>query len=749
MPPASDGNEEKTRHLTRCCRLTKVVPDRAHMAIFREVARRMQHILIDATELMTLSLAASLEHHAEKGTTWAEELLLPMQDLYKHAMMLVTEGKGKLKSTNEQMLECRRRHMPSLKPTSRIGLDQLMMNHAISLAATFETNLKTHLYKRVRNYVRHCFPSPEDKKKRAQHALRVGKIVTDVTAWTTESTPQHSDEGDHEWVRSARRDLGFSEWTNEGPSRQRRERELRILIHATWRLNRARMEEETSSAKGCAVCPFRRHLTPGFCRFDTVAMRQVLSMARADYERERARLGAKRREQLERWRQRNRELREAAGLPQPESATRRKRLRVDALTDEDGERLVEEMQPHLERVVCIQLWCREWLAREHERKREASERLAAMKDESWSSILHWRGAVQVPASATFANVLSTDGVSARLLFQKPKPGNNAKRKSSATMPPVPTRGLFTIDQIKQFSRIREAQFIGADPGKRELLVCVDADDTSASEAYGRRGDMCMPSTRYTSAQRRFECLVRQHADEDLRRRPERLRERLEELTKTNSRSFCTSDLAHYFATRRSLLDEALHCFQPLWRRERRWQRFIRQQKSFTDFAQRIRKMRDRSSDRPFVIAYGSWGGIAGVPGQPCNRGHPPCLGKGLRARLASEFVVVSVPERNTSKTCSICGSECGPCEEVDALRRAERMAKATSEESLNKAKRYSVRGLRRCCNEFCSAHLNRDYNAAVNIQRRCKSLILGHLTSFSPEEEELEAMSWMMERGAE
>jgi transposase len=37
--------------------------------------------------------------------------------------------------------------------------------------------------------------------------------------------------------------------------------------------------------------------------------------------------------------------------------------------------------------------------------------------------------------------------------------------------------------------------------------------------------------------------------------------------------------------------------------------------------------------------------------------------------------------------------------------------------------RFSVRGLRRCQNENCAAHRNRDYNAAVNIQRRCKAMM--------------------------
>ena len=42
------------------------------------------------------------------------------------------------------------------------------------------------------------------------------------------------------------------------------------------------------------------------------------------------------------------------------------------------------------------------------------------------------------------------------------------------------------------------------------------------------------------------------------------------------------------------------------------------------------------------------------------KGIAPCIGIGLRRRLAKEFVVVDTPEHYTSKTCSGCHCECGP-----------------------------------------------------------------------------------------
>ena len=124
-----------------------------------------------------------------------------------------------------------------------------------------------------------------------------------------------------------------------------------------------------------------------------------------------------------------------------------------------------------------------------------------------------------------------------------------------------------------------------------------------------------------------------------------------------------------------------------------------------------------------VLAYGAWANIAGRPGAPCNRGHPPCPGIGLRKKLSHHFIVLSTPEQYTSQTCSACGAECGPCQEVDAQRRVKRLASARTDAETRKASRFSVRGLRRCNNAECAIFHNRDYNAAINIGRRCRAFL--------------------------
>ena len=94
--------------------------------------------------------------------------------------------------------------------------------------------------------------------------------------------------------------------------------------------------------------------------------------------------------------------------------------------------------------------------------------------------------------------------------------------------------------------------------------------------------------------------------------------------------------------------------------------------------------------------------------------------QGVPEETIQTLLVITTPEFNTSKTCSLCGSQCGRCEEVDDLHRQKKVVSAQNEAEILKAMRFSVRGLRHCHNASCAAHLNRDHNAAVNIQRRCK-----------------------------
>ena len=128
----------------------------------------------------------------------------------------------------------------------------------------------------------------------------------------------------------------------------------------------------------------------------------------------------------------------------------------------------------------------------------------------------------------------------------------------------------------------------------------------------------------------------------------------------------------------------------------------------------------KETSRPIVLAYGSWGTIAGRSNSACKKRNPPCIGVGLMKKLSKRFVVAVTPEHFTSKTCCRCMAACGP---HPTLRRDGK----------------EIRGLRICQNEGCKLLQNRDRTGALNIGIQFQRLFRGQgpLRSMTREEREL------------
>ena len=118
-------------------------------------------------------------------------------------------------------------------------------------------------------------------------------------------------------------------------------------------------------------------------------------------------------------------------------------------------------------------------------------------------------------------------------------------------------------------------------------------------------------------------------------------------------------------------------------------------------------LHDEKDDRSLVLAYGSWGTIAGQAGVVCNKGNPSAVGLGLLRRLSKRFLVAITPEHYTSKTCCRCLSPCGPWAELE-----EKMGK-------------KIRGVRVCQNEECRLPQNSARTGASNIGLQFKLLFEG------------------------
>lgn len=314
------------------------------------------------------------------------------------------------------------------------------------------------------------------------------------------------------------------------------------------------------------------------------------------------------------------------------------------------------------------------------RSRRSKEEMRGEKMELFAQVVDLRAA-GVKRVQLFDFAFTTDGVCARVQMRSAR---EATSVPSGPLRVLPKRGIWAIDEIKHLARANKVHAVGIDPGKRELIVGVDMDDPKG----------CTP-VRYTQKQRQRDLRSRQYADEAQRDKPQEVRDAEAALAGFNSRTSNLSDFRAYCSKRHETLDACLTFYGDLGHRRRRWKTAIKAQKSEERLYKALESLQKDS--RPLVLAYGSWGMVAGRPGAACNRGNPPCLGKGLMKKLARRFVVAPTPEAYTSKTCCKCLGVCGPWEEME-----EKMGK-------------KIRGLRRCTQRDCMIPLNRDKNGATNI----------------------------------
>ena len=281
----------------------------------------------------------------------------------------------------------------------------------------------------------------------------------------------------------------------------------------------------------------------------------------------------------------------------------------------------------------------------HERKRHRrpKEELAAEKASFFADLINLR-ACKVRHPENFAFHLTTDGVSARLVM--------ARKPASVNLPMgIPSRGLWCIDELKARAHGRSVHVVGVDPGKRELLVAVDMDDSHEGDTKkARRGK---PAVRYTQAQRARETRCKEYCTQVLERE-KRSMELVSTLCSTSSRSASMESFTNYLHARRRVLDECLELHKHINVRKRRWKSYMKTQRSEARLMNKLHALHDISDSRPLVLAYGAWGLVAGRPGLACNKGNPPCIGVGLMRKLAKHFVVALTPEAYTSKTCCRC-----------------------------------------------------------------------------------------------
>lgn len=673
MPSTSDGKEDVR---TVGCALKKLILNPAHLLKIQDAVTVAHKATILASELLNMHIRRVLDTNpdADLSCCFNSNWLL-------NAYNEVTVGKRKVK-VDADLRATREACMPPFFPPDRTGVSQCLLYDARNLATVAATGVWMHFHKRILSHVRSKFALGEEaynaltKDQKRHRKLELMQMANDLCR--SPGTSHQSPAARHQWVASERSRLGIDaavggDWKGKPLLYHLKARPHRFL--KTMRL--MSMEKEAAGGKAFALYPIRRTNVPRHARFDQIALRDLLGIGKSEFIKE------KRKSELKK---RKREATLEAPPPPPPPP-----LSLDDVGYESG----NDDAPGPSSAPASK-------APKSSRTRRTKDEMAEENAELFRGIVDLRAA-GVHRRRRFDFAFTTDGVCARVQMRSSKKVSSG---GGAGLSSIPKRGVWAIDQLKHAANVNAMHVVGVDPGKRELVNCVDMDDAKG----------CSP-VRYTLPQRQRDLRSRQYADEAQRGKPQEVKDAEANLAGFNSRTANLADFCAYCGKRHETLDECLAFYADMGHRRRRWKTVIKTQKSEERLYKDLEKL--KTDSRPLVLAYGSWGMVAGRPGMACNKGNAPCIGVGLMRKLARRFVVAPTPEAYTSKTCCRCLGEAGPWAEVE-----EKMGK-------------TIRGLRRCTQRDCMIPLNRDKNGATNIGANFARLMADQLPIRSMTDEDL------------
>ena len=695
--------------------------NKEHQRLVQDAVVRMHRIKLIASEFFVLHVHRCLD----RGLT------LPVVDqswirrLFMHASHLHAEGVAQtsddtahddddssIDATVAQLEATRTYDRPS-----RSGLTQMLSAEAKLLVATYETNICVHYKSRIHRFVRWTFkpefklPLDDYKQLKTEMAQVAADLCRDGRQELVSPYRYHP------WIAQYRSFFRLDDLLRSETLSYMLKTHPHRFLYSMRLMNRA---FEGSGLKRFAIVPLTTTSRPGFVSFDVRTVGEVLRCGTTESRKLKQRAAQKKRDEERRLgtykspAEKRRDKQLAKEVMQAEAKQKREEQRLaDARLTESELRETKKRR----RQEAID-------AKEAKRAKAVEKRRADAdsKDSFFSSFARFR--VNAARGFEFSHSFKTDGVSVRLLYERPNYVPKQPRRQG-----VPKRGLYAIDTLKHLSSLTvdEMQVIGIDPGMIDLIHCVDPDRILETQPIGEPP----ASLVYTAARRKHETcsvLYEKRMEEEKKQTPDVLAVE-GEMGKYSKRSTDRDVLLSYFDARRSGSISLDAFYGDLRYRIRRWRSFQKEQRSIQKLIHRIEGMRTKET---MVLAYGS--AVTAIS-KLRPKGVAPCINMGLRRRLSKHFVVVDTPEHYTSQTCSVCHCQCGPFTELEEQRRKELKLKREQEtvgcSCTSDAKRHAhkrcheIRGLRRCQNVDCGVILHRDRNAAINIATNFRRLYSG------------------------
>jgi hypothetical protein len=293
---------------------------------------------------------------------------------------------------------------------------------------------------------------------------------------------------------------------------------------------------------------------------------------------------------------------------------------------------------------------------------------------------------------TFHHMIETDGVSCSILMLR----NDLIGKRIPNIK-IGSNSEQYIDELSDYTNIKNKKIVCIDPGKTDILYCVDDDNKDANEF------------RYTQDSRRKECKIKKYAKIILEFKKEKIDgktiiEYETELSKLNRKTLKIKNFKEYIKKKSEINNKLYKFYEKYIFRKLKLNGYINRKKNEQKLINNFKKIFGKPEET--IVIFGDFE-------QKQHMKYKEAIkGKGMRTLFRqNNYKTYLVDEFRTSCMCSICKTEIGRCEKFQ-IRKNPKPYKSGN---------ILVHGALRCKN--CEAVWNRDVNGATNIHRIAKNAI--------------------------
>ena len=256
-----------------------------------------------------------------------------------------------------------------------------------------------------------------------------------------------------------------------------------------------------------------------------------------------------------------------------------------------------------------------------------------------------------------------------------------------------------IDELSDYTDIKNKKIVAYDPGLSDILYCVDSDNKDANKY------------RYTQDSRRKECKIKKYAKIILEFKKEKIDgktviEYETELSKLNRKTLIIKDFKDYIQKKSEINNKLYKFYEKYIFRKLKLNGYINRKKHEQKMINNFKKIFGKPDE--IIITIGDWEQKKQMKYKEATKG------VGMRKLFGqNNYKVYLVDEFRTSCMCSICKTEIGRCEKFQ-IRENPKPYKSGN---------ILVHGLIKC--KTCLGVWNRDVNGATNIYRIAKNAING------------------------